>query len=134
MFRTVALRAVGVGSGDVANARDAVYAADVLERRYKVPMDNFRTRGKNYMTKAVIALERGDEEERRKYEDKYRKLLEQVGDFLSDKEIMYNMKSFNSAVLDAVDQRLQGGVRYKDLDKNSKRYWEIMNKTFMQEE
>jgi len=116
----IALRAMGIGSGTVANARDERYWATLENGRYKPAMDKFRARAKNYRTRELRAYQEGNPEEAKKWAQKYSDVVSDLQEFLTKKNVPYDIGSFFSSVNEAVAQRLAGGVQYGELNKAAK--------------
>jgi len=122
-------RAMGVGSGTVADARDERYWATLENARYKPAMDKFKARGKNYRTKEEQAYIDGDKKAAEKWAKKYEGVVEDLQEYVAENEIPYDMTYFFTAVEEAVAQRLSGGVQFKELNKAAKPRYEKLKAT-----
>lgn len=110
-------RALGVGTGRVASAREEQYWKQLENTRIRPKMDSFRARGKNYATKMYQAVKEGNSKDATKWRKKYQELIEDVKDYLNRKQWPYDMGAFHRSVFNAVDQRAFAGVRLEDLNK-----------------
>lgn len=115
--KEIILRMLGFGSDAVSSAREAVYWSQLENNKYKPAMDTFRAKAKNYVTKMVRATKNNDLKTAGIYKEKLNDVMKDLSAFSRKKEIPLDVKSFINSVIDAVDQRLVGGLRYEDLNK-----------------
>lgn len=111
-------RLLGFGTDTVASAREATYWGQIEDVKYKPAMDTFRAKAKNYVTQLVRASKQGDQKKAQIFREKFQGVIKDLGEFSKRKKMPLDYKSFINSVIDGVDQRLVGGLRYEDLNKN----------------
>lgn len=110
-------RLLGFSSDMVASAREAQYWAQLEDKRYKPAMDKFRAKAKNYLTKQIRALNSGNKELADEYKEKFAGVMDDIVEFANRKGFLVNVPSLNRSIIDAVTQRIEGGLQFEQLSK-----------------
>lgn len=118
---TVALRALGYGSDQVAAAREQLYYGKIMaQTKYKVAMDRYRAKAKNHYTRYIQSEEKGDMEAANEHFKEYKSAMQEYIEFCEKNKIPVDVKSFNRSVFQASEQRVSGKLNYKDVPRHSR--------------
>lgn len=124
-IRNVFLRALGIGSADVASAREEQYWANLVNQQYDPKLNQLRSRAANATLRISEAYEKNDKGKIQKYQKEYQDVMDELSKFVQNNNIPYNVRSFNRSVIDKVKQRLEGGPLPESYDKIRRDQYQI---------
>lgn len=115
--KTIAGRAFGVTSDQIATKREEQYLSQLLGKKHTTAVERFRNKAKNINTKMRRAQKRQDFKEAKALQEDLRGVIMDLKDYVRKEEIPFDVKSFIRSVTQATSQRLNAKISPKDVRK-----------------
>lgn len=115
--RTKIMRAIGVGTDQVATKREEAFAKIIADRKFKPQFDKFRARAKRLSTAIYKAQEEKDWITLREKREEFGELMEEFNEFSIKNNIVPDFAAFNRSVMESTLQRIDPTVKLQDVRK-----------------
>lgn len=111
------MRAFGITHSTVTDARDSERIRMSENLKTRPFMDKMRTKGTRIIKEYLRESSRGNVESSKSAMDAYEELLNEVFEYHSDNEIIFDIRAFNRSIFQS---GVQSGVGWKDLNRASR--------------
>lgn len=119
--KTIAARAFGVTSDQIATKREEQYLSRLLGTKHTTAIERYRTKAKKKMTEIRRAQKDNKAMEAKKLWKEYREILQDLIEYGKINDIPLSMSAFNRSVADAAQQRIDPTIRPKDIRKQGRK-------------
>ena len=115
--RTIAARAIGITTDQIATKREEQYLSQLLETRHRTALDRFRAKAKSTATKMRRARIKGDFQEAKALQQELRTVIMELRSYAREEGIPVDIKAFMRSVNEAAQQRIDPRLRPSDVRK-----------------